>query len=264
MHDIVAVRSAIVYLFENGCKKIPVEWDIQLSSFFGGAISTDANEKLNGTRKTTEGKDHMEFSLYQDIARCFLHHRDIFAWLYMLLQWNLMSRCDSVKTIAYRHMKVCQDSVGFDLPVTKNDRDGALFNVVGAKHVYANPTNPMVCPILALGVYLMCFAEVDLGGSHPDPDGIPRRKVKRRRPSKDNVVLADQVDLTVHLPQSSPLPAIPLTLNIIQSKRLFTGGDNEDSRFSKCLEREINGLLKNMSSLSQRIQAGDIGMAGTD
>lgn len=77
----------------------------------------------------------------------------IFAHLYVTLCWNLMSRSISVSSLKYQHITWQNDALIISIPKHKGDQEGA--HVYG-KHVYANPTNPAVCPILALGIYVLC------------------------------------------------------------------------------------------------------------
>ena len=41
-------------------------------------------------------------------------------------------------------------------PTHKGDKDGEN-SLSSPKHVFANPTNPEICPILAFGVYMFCL-----------------------------------------------------------------------------------------------------------
>ncbi|OWY93861.1 hypothetical protein PHMEG_00036583, partial [Phytophthora megakarya] len=87
------------------------------------------------------GKDPMPISLYNEVATAMLqsNSRDMmFAKMFMILSWNLMSRAANTREYAlcvyFAHMKNDQRGV--------RPRD--------SRHVYANPIVPAICPILAL------------------------------------------------------------------------------------------------------------------
>ena len=66
--------------------------------------------------------------------------------------WNLMSRSDSVDGLMLQHLKWQEDSLIIEEHGHKGDQTGA--DSYG-KHIYANPFEPSICPILSLA-----------GGSH--------------------------------------------------------------------------------------------------
>jgi hypothetical protein len=55
------------------------------------------------------------------------------------------------------------DALQFTIPKQKNDQEGAR---VFPKHVYANPFDPIVCPVLAVGIKLFC--SVHIAGISPN------------------------------------------------------------------------------------------------
>jgi len=67
--------------------------------------------------------------------------------------WNLMSRSDSVDSLMLTHFDWDEDSLIIEEQGHKADQKGEFKYW---KHIYANPLNPDVCPILALGVHLFC------------------------------------------------------------------------------------------------------------
>jgi hypothetical protein len=75
--------------------------------------------------------------------------------------WNLMSRSDSVDCIMLQHIDWQGDSLLIEEQGHKSDQKGE--NKFW-KHIYANPLEPAICPILALAVLVFC------SGFRP-PDG---------------------------------------------------------------------------------------------
>jgi len=71
--------------------------------------------------------------------------------IYSLLQWNCMERSKNIGELAYHKFTTGDDFIKIRYDKTKADQDGEN---IRDKHVYANPFKPLVCPILALGVWL--------------------------------------------------------------------------------------------------------------
>ena len=69
--------------------------------------------------------------------------------LFMLFCWNLMCRSISTANLMYTHMSWIGDALVVNLPKTKGDQDGSKSY---PKHVYANPHDPSICPILHLAL----------------------------------------------------------------------------------------------------------------
>ena len=80
----------------------------------------------------------------------------IFAWVFMVLCWNLMGRSNSVSSINFQHIDWTQDCMTITYASSKTDKKGTKEG--NTKHVYANPLEPAICPILAMAVYLFCYA----------------------------------------------------------------------------------------------------------
>ena len=67
------------------------------------------------------------------------------------MQWNLMARCISIDPIALHNFSLGEDNIMAEHDSTKADKEG-LKSV--KKHIYANPTDPTICPNTAFGVWL--------------------------------------------------------------------------------------------------------------
>ena len=82
-----------------------------------------------------------------------------FAWVFLLLCWNLIARCNSVASIMYDHLSWNQDHLNIVFPSHKGDKEGKTSI---PKAVYANPQCPEICAILALAIYFFssCWRRV--------------------------------------------------------------------------------------------------------
>jgi hypothetical protein len=134
------------------------EMACRVSQFVSGYKRKVSDAKETGEMKLNEGKSPFTFENYHLISEKSL--KDLqepsevhFAHLYLTLCWNLMARSCSVGHIKYSHITWATDSLQITLPNHKGDKEGAS---VYPKHVFANPLIPTVCPILALGIHLLC------------------------------------------------------------------------------------------------------------
>jgi hypothetical protein len=103
-----------------------------------------AELKQNGEMSMKEGKSPLSFEGYRFIAKTAISQPRAFmlgsfAWIFLLLCWNLMARCNSVGGIMYDHIGWEQDAMYVVFPTHKGDQEGDNSN---PKHVYANPNNP--------------------------------------------------------------------------------------------------------------------------
>ena len=109
-----------------------------------------ANAKQNGHMSITEGKQPISMSGYKMLADLLIKvPMMLFAWPFFLLCWTLMARSNSVGNIMLQHISWKEDALIVGMAQHKGDKEGQ--NAFG-RHVYANPLNPTICPVLALAV----------------------------------------------------------------------------------------------------------------
>ena len=127
--------------------------NVKLLTFFTGMKKEEAEKIQSGQARKREGRAPLSFELYKAISMTFMTTPDPFAHLYLLLCWNLMTRTESVARMCVSHMELIHDAIGVRLPRQKNDQTGE--RVKDPRHMYANPMNPCICPILSLGIYFL-------------------------------------------------------------------------------------------------------------
>ena len=66
---------------------------------------------------------------------------------------NLMSRSQNAVTICKGRLKTEGDSLVIYFAHQKNDHTQSMSDF--GRHIYANPFNPEICPILSLGLYIV-------------------------------------------------------------------------------------------------------------
>lgn len=154
-------RSSLKNLFRDYEQQMSTTLAIELKHHFKGLKRQLAVEMGLGRRSITTGKYPLSFSLYKFLGECLLKSRKantVFAHTFMILCWNLMCRAGNCVSICFNHMEWRDDALGIYFAHMKNDQTGE--RPKDPRHIYANPINPMICPILSLGLYLLCLPDI--------------------------------------------------------------------------------------------------------
>ena len=83
----------------------------------------------------------------------------VFANAFMNTQWALISRAESVDTLAFTAMKAKDDTIAIRFNQTKSDQEGVKHT--DDKHCYANPQAPERCLFLSLAIYFIINNNID-------------------------------------------------------------------------------------------------------
>jgi hypothetical protein len=156
-------KSALVWYYNEKSVTFDTTTNQTLEKFLQGYKREVSSKKLNGDMEVFEGKHHITFNGYCLLARKFmtiapdkLNHTTfntwnmmLFAWPFFVLQWNLMARSATVASIMLQHISWQDDAMIITTPKHKGDQEGEKSI---PRHVYANPLDPYICPILALAV----------------------------------------------------------------------------------------------------------------
>ena len=102
----------------------------------------------------------------------------LFMVCYLLLCWNMMCRTENAATVIFQHLHWVNDCLAVDCFITKADQTASKSN---QKHIYANPLDPLICPILALGMYLIERPEAE--ATHVQNFVFPATKSKKKKSS---------------------------------------------------------------------------------
>jgi hypothetical protein len=171
-------RSALVDLYKKANRKHDFnrEIDQSLKKVLDGYEKTINDLKKDGLMDINEGKRHLKSDGYGLLARKLMirlpnketdriemdpqksskaHGNSwsfvTFAWSFFVVSWNLMSRSDSVDSIMLQHIEWAEDALVIEEQGHKGDQTGEnKFD----KHVYANPIEPMKCPVLSVAVLM--------------------------------------------------------------------------------------------------------------
>ena len=154
--------SSIMHLMHQDNVYPDHKFQSKICNLLKGFKRTVQQQKVELGMSLNEGKDLLSFAGYNLLCRNFLknngtYNEFIFAHCFLTLEWNLMCRADNLVNLNLAHIGWEDDSLVSCIAKAKHDQEGE-----GAKtpwHIYANPSNPFVCPVLALGLYLF---------THPD------------------------------------------------------------------------------------------------
>ncbi|ETV73046.1 hypothetical protein H257_12083 [Aphanomyces astaci] len=149
-------KSAIKFLYKESSMEVSSEVDSTLSAFSDGYKRHVAQMKQNGTMSINEGKSPVSFSGFVFLAAKALgnvsvHNQYLNVHCFLLFSWNLMARAASVGSIRYDHISWNGDAMVVKFGLMKNDQEG---KTCFPKHVFANPMNPTICPVLRYYIHL--------------------------------------------------------------------------------------------------------------
>jgi hypothetical protein len=151
--SVTLYKSALKWYYkEHKCMMSP-EVNQELDTLLKGYKRRVSDLKLNGKMPVFEGKYHLPFQGYLTLSKLLFRSErsdeQLFAWPFLVLQWNLIARTATVSSMMMEHIGWEGDSLLISTPKHKGDQEGAN---CFSRHLYANPGTPQICPVLALAV----------------------------------------------------------------------------------------------------------------
>jgi integrase len=153
-------RSGLFHLYRSFRIPQPPTLQEELKSAMKGLKRQIAKEKQRGDGRIEVGKEPMKFELYKFLARKFLEMSGsdgIFGWCFLVLSWNLACRSSNTCTLQLKHFRWVEDCFSIHFAHQKNDQGGAKKH---PRHIFPNPLEPVICPLLALAIYLLLFGHI--------------------------------------------------------------------------------------------------------
>ena len=123
--------------------EIPNAFFRELSTMMGGLKRKVERERQDIGLKMTEGKLALTFVQYQNLCNVFMgmdSAESNFGHCFLTLEWDLMSRADTVTMVHMNHIEWRDDSLVLFFGHTKGDQEGN--NHKEGWHVFANPLCP--------------------------------------------------------------------------------------------------------------------------
>ena len=116
-----AIRSSIAYLYKLAGVERPANDAVDIAKFMGGMKRVTQAAKMHLGLKLTGGKVAMPIETYQKMARKLFYSQekeDVFAHLFLVLDWCLMKRAEHCLTARINHISFDEDALVFSF--TKN------------------------------------------------------------------------------------------------------------------------------------------------
>jgi len=138
----------------------------QHKQFTNGIRRTVADKNKVEGNSMLIGKKKMDFNIYQLMCELFMREEGeefIFSRCFLTLEWNLMARSENVVHAHMFHITWENDSLVFRFVKSKGDQTGKKRDQ--AWHVYANPNNSAVCPVLAIAMACYIFTNPGIFGA---------------------------------------------------------------------------------------------------
>ena len=165
------VQSAIVYWHEKSSESRgrPITLSAEHLSFYRdyakGRKRTIAGFRTHGLMSCREGKHYLSFKGYRLIAKMALlesssSRENLLAHSFAVIGWNLMSRSVTVSPLLWNDIGWVGDCMTITYQTSKTNQEG--LHVV-PRHIFANPVDPLICPVLALGLKLISESDFDSG-----------------------------------------------------------------------------------------------------
>ena len=233
-------RSAIVYLHKEAGAEIDSELRQRLCDFMSGMRRKVATQRKENGVSIMEGKRKMSFQVYEKLCELLLRsEKNEFAHCFLVLEWNLMARSQNVVDSHVENVYFDNDCLVFQFGKTKCDQTGK--NSDQLWHVYANPHNPAICPVLSLARYLFANPGVLIDGVI---DGLNDRRDEEGAGEQDVEEVQPEV--------------APGNRRRERSKRglLFPGG-NQYKRFMSAFHNIIKENADELARLG--VEPGDLG-----
>jgi hypothetical protein len=145
-------KSALKWYYKEKRLVFDPQVDQQLETLLKGYQRRVSNLKLDGKMPVFEGKFHLPFAGYRLLCALLFTSQPaqmLFAWPFLILQWNLIARSNTVSSLMMEHIGWEGDALLISTPKHKGDQEGVK---CFPRHVYANPSDPAICPVLALAV----------------------------------------------------------------------------------------------------------------
>lgn len=151
-------RASLMNLYRDYHESMCLEMKEEIKNHFIGLKRVSAKQIQQGNGQIRTGKERLKMELFKYLCKNMQanpNSEHIFAQSFMIFAWNLVCRAGNVASMCFDHLEWNSDCLGVYFAHSKTDQFGERPRE--AKHIYANPIHPYICPILSLGVYLLCF-----------------------------------------------------------------------------------------------------------
>jgi hypothetical protein len=143
-------NDCILHGAKEADERLPRTYYEEMEKFLTSFKKETAKAKKDGNLDEQEA-DPISWSLFRLMLGWLLESKNVFVWVYSILQWNCMARSINIGVLGLHNFRLGEDSVICKYDKTKADQAGEK---VADKNIYANPFDPLTCPHLALAIWL--------------------------------------------------------------------------------------------------------------
>ena len=150
-------RSSLHHLFTIYNKKQTKEFKEELSLLFKSLRRRITEEKQEGDGRIQTANSPIMYKLYRRMNEYMLMQcikESVFARAFFCITWNLICHSKNTTTILLHHLEWSDDCLNIYFAHMKNDQLGDRKR--DPRHLYANPIDPTVCPIIGT-CYLLFY-----------------------------------------------------------------------------------------------------------
>jgi hypothetical protein len=127
-----------------------------------GTVFTAATGAAAAVDDQNEAKDPLSVEVLKLLLKGFLDWNTtdgVFAYCYLLLTWHLMCRSENTALLSLSNISWSTSFDSFQICFSHSKTDQTGEDSKHPRHLYANPHNPLLCPVTALGIYFStCFS----------------------------------------------------------------------------------------------------------
>ena len=144
-------HDAILFGAEQAGHILPRMYHQEMQKFLESFKKESVKARREGNVDEQDA-DPIPFPLYELTCRWSVEAGNMFAWAYTVFLWHCMGRSASVDPLGIHNFARGMDALRITYDDSKADGAG---DRVSPKNVYANPLNPSICPMTALGIWMM-------------------------------------------------------------------------------------------------------------
>jgi len=148
-------NDAILYGAKKAGKRLPQAYYEGMEQYIKAYKKEAASAKKEGKLDEREA-DPISLTLFMNmLGWALIEEKNIFVWVFSLLQWHCMARSINIGGLALHCFRVGEDNIIVKYDKQKTDQTGGK---VHDKHLYDNPFKPLMSLFLAMGVWFSLSA----------------------------------------------------------------------------------------------------------
>lgn len=142
--------DAILWGATSAKEQLPTSFYVEMDKWMNAYRKETKKAAKDGNLDENEA-DPVPFTLFRLWMTWSLESRNVYVWVFGLLQWNLMARSISVGTLAFHNFRPGEDNIIIKYDNHKADQAGESLH---DKHLFSNPFDPVLDLYLGLAVWL--------------------------------------------------------------------------------------------------------------